>query len=67
MRDKPRWKKLEDMLLCYNKGEEPVWLIEDFSHLPDLKSLDFFSLYFTPDMVLKITTQTEVCVTKKQS
>ena len=67
VRDKPRWKKSEDTLLCYNQGEEPVRLVEDFSHLPDLKSLDFFSLYFTHDMVSKITTQTEVCITKKQS
>ena len=24
VRDKPRWNKLEDTLLCYNQGEEPV-------------------------------------------
>ena len=58
MRDKPRWKKSEDTLLCYNQGEEPVRLVEDFPHLPDLKPFDFFSLYFTPDMVSKITTET---------
>ena len=58
VRDKPRWKKSEDMLLCSNQGEERVQLIEDFPHLPDLKPIDFFSLYFTPDMVSKITTET---------
>ena len=57
-RDKPRWKKSEDTFLCYNQGEEPVRLVEDFPHLPDLKPFDFFSLYFTPDMVSKITTET---------
>ena len=57
VRDKPRWKKSEDTLFCYNQGEEPVRLVEDFSHLPDLKRFDFFSLYFTPDMVSKITTE----------
>ena len=51
VRDKTRWKKLEDMFLCYNQGEEPVRLVEDFPHLPVLKPFDFFSLYFTPDMV----------------
>ena len=34
VRDKPRWKKSEDTLLCSNQGEEPV---QDFPHLPDLK------------------------------
>ena len=58
VRDKPRWKKSEDTLLCSNQGEEPVRLVEDFPHLPDLKPFDFFSLYFTPDMVSKITTET---------
>ena len=58
VRDKPKWKKSEDMLLCYNQGKEPVRLIEDFLHPPDLKRFDFFSLYFTPGMVLKITTET---------
>ena len=48
----------EDTLLCYNQGEEPLRLVEDFSHLPDLKPFDFFSFYFTPDMVSKITTET---------
>ena len=24
VRDKPRWNKLEDTLLCFNQGEEPV-------------------------------------------
>ena len=24
VREKPRWKKSEDKLLCYNQGEEPV-------------------------------------------
>ena len=58
VRDKPRWKKSEDMLLCSNQGEEPVRLVEDFPHLPDVKPFDFFSFYFTPDMVSKITTET---------
>ena len=58
VRDKPRWKKSEDTLLCSNQGEEPVRLVEDFPHLPDLKPFDFFSLYFTPDMVSKITKET---------
>ena len=35
VRDKPRWKKSEDTLLCYNQGEEPVRLVENFPHLPD--------------------------------
>ena len=56
--DKPRWKKSEDTLLCSNQGEEPVRLVEDFPHLPYLKPFDFFSLYFNPDMVSKITTET---------
>ena len=58
VRDKPRWKKLEDTVLCYNQEEEPVRLVEDFSHLPDLNPFDFFSFYFTSDPVLKITTET---------
>ena len=58
LRDKPRWKKSEDTLLCSKQGEEPVRLVEDFPHLPDLKPLDAFGLYFTPDMVSKITTET---------
>ena len=58
VRDKLRWKKSKDTLLCYNQGEEPVRLVEDFPHLPDLKPFDFFSLYFTTDMVSKITTET---------
>ena len=58
VRDKPRWKKSEDTLLCYNQGEEPVRLVEVFPHLPDLKPFDFLSLYFTPNMVSKITTVT---------
>ena len=58
VRDKPRWKKSEDTLLCSNQGEEPVRLVEDFPHLPDLKPFDFFGLYFTADMVSKITTET---------
>ena len=58
VRDKSRWKKSEDTLLCSNQGEEPVRLVENFPHLPDLKPFDFFSLYFIPDMVSKITTET---------
>ena len=58
VRDKPRWKKSEDTLLCSNQGEEPVRLVEDFPHLTDLKPFDFFSFYFTPDMVSKNTTET---------
>ena len=58
VREKPRWKKLEDTLLCSNQGEELVRLVEDFPHLPDLKPFDFFSFCFTPDMISKITTET---------
>ena len=58
VRDKARWKKSEDTLFCSNQGEEPVRLVEDFPHLPDLKPFGFFSLYFTPDMISKITTET---------
>ena len=58
VRDKPRWKISEDTLFCYIQGEEPVRLVDDFPHLPDLKPFDFLSLYFTPDMVSKITTET---------
>ena len=58
MRHKPKWKKTEDVLLSYNQEEEPVLLAEDFPHLPDLKLFDFFSLYFTPEMLSKITTET---------
>ena len=58
VRGKPRWKRSENTLLCSNQGEEPVRLVEDFPHLRDLKPFDFFSLYFTPDMVSKITTET---------
>ena len=57
VREKPNLKKSEDTLL-YGKGEEPVRLVENFPHLPDLKPFDFFSLYFTPDMVSKITAET---------
>ena len=57
VRDKPRLKKSEDKLLCYNHEAEPVRLVEDFPHLPALKPFDFFCLYFTPDMVSKITTE----------
>ena len=67
VRDKPRWKKSKDTLLCYNQGEEPVRLVEDFPHFPDLKPFDFFSLYFTPDMVSKITTETMTYVQLKNN
>ena len=58
VRDKPKWKKTEDVLLTYNQDEEHVRLVEDFSHLPNLKPFDLFSAYFTPDMVSKITAET---------
>ena len=58
VRDKPKWKKSEDTLLCSNQGEDPARLVEDFPHLPELNPFDFFSLYFTPDIVSKITTET---------
>ena len=58
MRHKKKKKKTEDVLLSYNQEEEPVLLAEDFPHLPDLKLFDFFSLYFTPEMLSKITTET---------
>ena len=57
MRDKPKWKKTEDLLLSYNREEEPVRHVEGFPHLPDLKPFDLFCLYFTPDMVSRITTE----------
>ena len=47
---------MEDMLLSYNQEDQPVRLVDDFPHLPDLKPFDLLSLYFTPGMVLKITT-----------
>ena len=46
------------MLLSYNQENEPVRLVEGFPHLPDLEPFDLLSLYFTPAMVLKITTET---------
>ena len=55
VRGKPRWKKSEDKFLCYNQGQERLRIVEDFPHLLDF---DFFSLYFTTDMVSKIATET---------
>ena len=46
MRDKPNWKRTEDVLLSYNQEEEPVRLVEDFSDLPGLKPSDLFSFLF---------------------
>ena len=55
---KPKLKKKEDVLLSYNQEKEPVRLVEDFPHLPKWKPFGLFSLYFTPDMGSKITTET---------
>ena len=55
VREKP---KLKNVLLSYNQEKEPVRLVEDFPHLPKWKPFGLFSLYFTPDMGSKITTET---------
>ena len=46
------------MLLSDNKEDEPVRLVENFTILPVLKKFYLFSLYFTPNMLSVITTET---------
>ena len=51
-------EKKENMLLSDNKEDEPVRLVENFTILPVLKKFYLFSLYFTPNMLSVITTET---------
>ena len=57
-KDKAKWKKKENMLLSDNKENESVRLVENFIILPVMKKFYLFSLYFTPDMLSVMTTET---------